>query len=273
MRNKIAAFLVLVFLVSCSSREKEKNHSQASSYFSSGTDALILKNYTQALQHLLKANELDPGNPEILNNLGMAFYFKKDISQALHYIGEALKENPKNSDARGNYASLLMEQGKIQEAEKQYQIVLKDLTYAKQTRTYYNLAVIELKRRDLSKAKTYFEKSLIEDESYCPSHMQLGHLSFKNRDFKNALTHYQSAGKGVCVSDPTPVYYQALTLIELHEFTKARLKLDEIDSRFSTHRYGAMARTKKSELRHIEEQYRAQKLNAVQGAETATPSF
>jgi outer membrane protein assembly factor BamD (BamD/ComL family) len=57
---------------------------------------------------------------------------------------------------------------------------------------------------------------------------------------------------GVCVDSPAPHYYQALSLIELRRYDDARMKLDEIDTRFKKSEYAQKARQKAIELTTIE---------------------
>lgn len=272
MMKKMSYLFLFLLIFSCSSQKTEQRKQKAQYYYSFGTDSLIQKNYAQALQALLQAEELDPENSEIQNNLGMAYFFKKDLKSAISHIKNAIKLDPKNSDAKGNLGSLYLEKNMIEEAEEMYLKVLKDLTYPKQTRTYYNLGVIELRKKNINQALVYFKKSVEEEETYCPSHMQIGHINFQQRNFKSSYEAYLSAGKGVCGADPTPIYYQALALIEAGDFSKARLKLDDLDARFGTHKYGAMARTKRSELPQIEARYRSEVMKADKRS-YQTPSF
>lgn len=250
--SKILSIMAMVSLLSaCATKEAQLRSKQAKIYYGSGTSSLIAKNYTEALINLTKAAELAPEDSDIQNNLGMAFYLKQDHVQAKQHILKALELNTDNAEARGNYASLLMEEGKIEEAETQYKALLKVLTYDKQARTYYNLGLIESKRAQNDKAFAYFEKSVQEEYNYCPSHMQLGFIYLKGRNHKKALKEFREANMGSCVDDPGPVYYQALTYIEMKEFDNARIKLDEVITRFPNNKFSNMASLKLTELNQM----------------------
>lgn len=211
------------------------------------------KQYTDALKNLIQANQLDPNNSEILNNLAMAYYFKGETEMATKHLERALEVDDKNSDAKTNLASIYFKEGRISEAEALYLKVTKDLTYEKQARTFYNLGVIELQaKKNLSRAENYFKRSIKEDENYCPSYFHLGMIQFKQKRHNTALKSFKEASMGTCYDSPAPHYYQAITLIQLSRLDEARLKLDEIDTRFKNSPFAKMARAKTVELIQIE---------------------
>lgn len=254
--------VVLIFSVACSSKKKEQNE-QAAIYFGAGTQSLLQQEYTDALSNLLKANQLDPDNSEILNNLGMAYYFKGEKDLALKSLKKSLSINKDNSDARLNLASIYFKDGDFTSAEKIYKEVLKDLTYEKQARTYYNLGVLELQhRKNVSAAEKYFRKSLKENDSYCPSYYQLGMIQYSRRQFNTALKNFKEAGMGVCYDSASAHYYQGLTYVKLNRFNEARMKFDEIDTRFKKSVFAVKARSKMIELNEIERNYMANENHA-----------
>lgn len=251
LKKLLVLLLVLVSLVSCASKNKIKSK-QASLYFGVGTQSLLHREYTEALKSLLKANELEPDNSEILTNLAMAYYFKGEEDLSTRHLERALQLNPENSDARTNLASIKFNQGKLNDAERLYKEVLRDLTYDKQARTQYNLGMIELRRKNPQTAEVFFKKAIKEDENYCPSYYQLGLIQFHKRQFNTALRNFKEASMGTCYESPAPHYYQALALTELGKFEEARLKFDEIETRFKKTIFAVKARTKAVELNELE---------------------
>ena len=244
--------LSMLLLTACASKSDKLESKQAALYFGAGTQSLMEQQYTEALKNLLEANRLDPENSDILNNLGMAYFFKGERDLAIKSISQALKINPANSDAKVNLASIYFKDGRLNEAEKIYKNVLKDLTFDKQARTYYNLGVIELARNNSVAAEKYFKKSIAEDENYCPSFYQVGLMNYKRRQFNTALRNFKEAAMGTCYDSPASHYYQALTMIELRKYDDARIKLDEIDTRFKKSVFAVKARQKVLDLNEIE---------------------
>lgn len=265
---------LLFVLVSCASnKDRELKTRQASLYFGAGTQALMERQYTEALTNLLKADELQPENAEILTNLAMAYYFKGERAEAISTLNKALKFDPKNSDAKVNLASIYFEDNRIPESEALYKEVLKNLTYDKQARTYYNLGLIELEKKNNSKAaENYFRLSLKEDINYCPSHLKLGMIQYDRRMFNQALATFREATMGTCFESPAPHYYQGLTLIELRRFEDARMKFEEVSNRFHTDIFAVKARTKIVELKELEGNYRGLQSQAP-GKVLKSPEF
>lgn len=242
-----------MFLTSCSSKNNEIRSKKAGLYFGEGTANLINKKYTEALKNLLNANELEPDSSDILNNLGMAYYFKGERDIAIKHLKRSIELNKNNADAKSNLASIYYEEGNIGSAEKLYKEVTKDLTYEKLAITYYNLGLLELeKKKNPSKAEKYFKQSIQEDDNYCPSFFQIGLIKYNQKKFNTALKNFKEASLGVCYEIPSPIYHQALTLIKLRKFDEARLKLDLVESRFKGTEYYAKARKKIIELNEIQ---------------------
>ncbi|MFT6632454.1 MAG: tetratricopeptide (TPR) repeat protein [Bacteriovoracaceae bacterium] len=243
---KLSLFLSLLFLISCATKQVKisKIEKRAEIYYNQGTQELVSKNYTLALKHLMEANILKPDDSRILNNLGMAYYFKKKHNRAVGYVKRSIKIDPKNTKARLNLATIYMALSKYNEAKNQYDIVLDDLTYEGQYRTYYNIGLLYMKQGKDTEAVNYFKQSIAENSSFCASHFLLGELYFKNRNFEKALASFKASGYGTCYNNPKPIYHQALSYIKLKQYDTAKLKLEEIIERFSPSEYEQKASKK-----------------------------
>ncbi len=241
MKTLIIFSLIFVFGCASSPKEKTKAEKKAEIYYGKGTNDLLNGQYTSALKNLLEANSLKPNDSDILNNLGMAYFFKTKEGTAIRYVKKALEINPKNTKARLNLATLYTNTNQLEEAKKQFHIVLEDLTYEGQYKTYYNLGQLYLKTKNVQKALNYFKQSLSENPQYCASHFFMGEIYFQRQEYKNALESYKSAGYGVCYNNPKPIYHQALSYIQLKEYDTARVKLEEVIERFKPTEYGKKA--------------------------------
>jgi type IV pilus assembly protein PilF len=249
--------LAMLFLtLSCASRKDADSMSkEAALHFGAGTQSLMNKHYTDALTSLLEANRLYPNSSEILNNLAMAYYFKGEKDFAVKTLEKSIKLNPENSDARINLASIYLKDNNVDKAEEMYEKILRNLTYDKQARTYYNLGLIQFEnRKNLVKAEEYFQKSINEDENFCPSWHYLGVLKYKKGKYIDALKNFRESTMGTCQSNPVSYYYQALTMVELRRYDEARMKFDEVENRFPNSIYSEKSRGKIQELNHIERQ-------------------
>lgn len=252
MKKLWIIFTLIAIFLSCSSSPKGDTMSpekrKAQIYYNQGTRELIDKDYTAALTHLLEARTLDKTDSKILNNLGMAYYFKKRQETAIKTIKEAIELDPKNTEARINLGTIYTNQGRLQDAKRQYEIVLDDLTYTKQFKTYYNLGVVHLKLGKIIEATNYFQQSINENASYCPAYSRLGDIYFDQKNYEKSLDFYKKAGLGVCYDNPDPLYRQALSLFKLKQYGTAKLKFEEVIERFSLTQYERMAHQKLKEM-------------------------
>ena len=252
---------LLLGLISCSSNSAKKMR-QADLYFGAGTQSLMNQDYTDALTNLLKANELNPNHSGILNNLGMAYYFKGERDLAVSTLNKSLKVDSSNSDAKVNLASIYFNDNKFEKAEALYKNVLKDLTYEKQARTYYNLGLLEIRKNKFKESLAYFNKSVKEDPNYCPSLYQIGLLHYEQRQYTTAHKSFKEATMGTCFDSPGPHFYQALSLIGLKRYNEARVKLNEVDTRFGKTDFGLKSRRKLLEIEQIEQNDHSENFHA-----------
>ncbi len=237
----------LLIAISCSSNP-EKKRSKSDLLYAMGTNHMMKKQYTQALDKLVKAEKIDPENSQIQNNLGMAYYFKGDMSSAKKHLSMSLSIDTNNADARNNLASIYLEEGKLSLAEEQYVAITKTLTYANQFRTYFNLGVLYQRQGDNEKAMQFFKKSVAENVNYCPGHYKLGSISYREKDFTKALEHFKDASMGGCYKDAAPHYRQAVTLYKLERFGEALAKFEVVVSRFSGSKFSSMAQLMISQM-------------------------
>ena len=254
-----ALFLTLTVLVltSCSSnqlKEQTPEEKKAEVYYNQGTAELVNKDYTQALDHLLKAKELNAKDSKIRTNLGMVYFFKNQVSLAEEELKKAIDIDKKNSDARLNLGSIYLENKKYKEARAQFEKVTEDLTYQSQFRNFYNLAILSLNEGDRRMAFDYLAKSVQEKNDYCPAHFKLGEMYTEEYRFKQALDAFKESGKGVCVSDPAPQYQIALTLINLNKPAEAKMRFQEIVEKFPSTRFGTLAAVQIKKLMNSNEE-------------------
>ena len=238
---------IFVFIVSCSNltaNKKNERDKKTELYFAQGTEMLVKKDYSRALEYLLEAQRLAPNDSEIQNNLGMSYFFKNRMDQAKIHLTKAIELDPKNSNARNNYASLLFREKNYKEAKIQYEMVKADLVYPHQYRTNYNLALIAEVENDLEGMIKFLNESVAERDDFCPAHFKLGEFNFKNNNLSAALRNYKNSSKGTCYNYAAPLYQQALIWRKLAAPDKEFGKLSEIITNFPKSEYAQMAKEK-----------------------------
>jgi tetratricopeptide (TPR) repeat protein len=95
----LAAFLLLT---ACGGGYGRPN--QASSQLAFGVDMARRGLWDEALFRFREAERLDPGNPRIQSNLGVAYEASGQFDKALEHYQSALKLSPNDKEIRANYA-------------------------------------------------------------------------------------------------------------------------------------------------------------------------
>lgn len=256
MKNSYLHILLLTILSFGCASNKDGNQtlSKGEIFYSSGTNHLINKKYTEALKDLLEAVKLEPKNSDIHNNLGMAYYFKGEPNLAKFHLEQSIKLNSDNSDAKNNLASIHQHLKNSSEAKKLYEAVLKDLTYPNQYRTFYNLGLIESQEGNVARAKELFSKSVENNENYCPAYFQLGLIAYNDHNFKDAYDHFKNSSVGDCyINSAEAIYYQGLTSVKLGNLERARLKFIDVVKRFPNSEVATKAGSQIEKLDNIQE--------------------
>lgn len=248
--KSLLIFCMCLLLSACASKKKEKSPAEkrAETYYNQGTMELVAKDYTLALQKLLRANELKPNDSKICNNLGMTFYFKNDYEKAVRFVKKAIKLDPKNTDAKLNLATIYMNRKEFTKAKDIYKNLLKDLTYTGHNRTYYNLALINIEEQNISEAITNLNKSIEVNENYCPAYYKLGEIAKRRKNYKKALDFYKSSSMGTCYNQIKPHFSQVDMMIKLNRYDDARIKLDEMLEKFALTKHEAQVKLKIEEV-------------------------
>lgn len=221
---------------------------KAELYYNQGTRELVAKDYTLALQKLLRANQLRPDDTRILNNLGMAFFFKKDQRNALKFIKKAIKLDESNMDAKLNLATIYMKSSQLNKAKEIYQDLLGELTYLGHHRTHYNMALISLAQNKNQEAIEHLNKSIEINPNYCPAFFKLGELAQKRKNYSKALGFYKDSTMGTCYNNITPHMAQVDMMVKLQNYDDARIKLDEMLEKFALTREEILVKNKIEEV-------------------------
>ena len=118
-----------------------ENHSQEwAAWNNAGAVAFYLDSIGEAERYLNVARDLNPHNPDVLNNTGLLFLAKKDYALAKYYFNEAIRQG--STDAAANIPILNLKQGNYTEAKK----ALKNSTCT------YNLAFTQLMNDEVGAA-------------------------------------------------------------------------------------------------------------------------
>lgn len=236
MRKWILALCTTSLLGCASWWHQDKN--KAELYLRLGVSQIESGNYPYALRDLLKADELDPNNPVIHNNLGLVYFFRERLDLAEKHLRKAVSIDGKYTEARNNLSRILIEEGKFTDAEKELQVVLNDLTYPNPERAYINLGLVKFNKKEYAPARSAFSKVIESSPDDCVANTYLGRSFFESGDYSRAAEVLDRA-IGFCQKTlyDEPHYYSALAYYRLGEKSKSVARFEELVKYYPTGKY------------------------------------
>lgn len=218
--------LMAVNLLGCSANDIKKQQSEQ--LLTLGTQQIVKGNYTKAQSQLSDAENLDPENPVIKNNLGLVFFVKNDLSKSENYFKTALALNPKYSDARNNLARVYIELTRYDDAIKELQPVIADLNYSAVEKAYINLGLAYQKKGEINSAVVQYQKAISANRKFCPAHNYYGQALFSLQKYELALESFETALKLCNNNYEEAHYYRGLTFYKVGQTDKAIQQLQDV---------------------------------------------
>lgn len=194
-----------------------------------GTGSLQSGQYPQALSELLTAEQLDGHNPEIENNLALAYYFRERADLAEIHLRKSLELKPDYTDARNNLSRVLADRGQFKEAFEQARYASEDLTYPDPAKPQINMGIAAFKMGNYSEARARFLKALQYQHDNCLANSYYGRSLYELKDFRHAAEALDRA-VSFCQRElyDEPHYYSALTYFQLGQKAKAETRFQEL---------------------------------------------
>jgi tetratricopeptide (TPR) repeat protein len=138
--RKILTVLTLLFVIACANVQTREASQRAGAHFKMGVAYLKEDKVQQAFVEFQQAYELDPGDKEILNGIGIIYllYFD-DTAKAVDFFEKATKVDPNYSDAYNNLGFAHEKLGRFDAAITFYKKAVSNLTYSTPEKAYIGL--------------------------------------------------------------------------------------------------------------------------------------
>ncbi len=175
MTARAFAFMIILaaaFLAACSSSTPNMK-TEANARMEMGVNYLRQNNSPAAMKELTKASELDPGNPEIVMVLGLAYQSRGDYKKAEKYLGRAIDMRPGYSEAHNNLGYLLSLQGRGKEAIREYEKAVGNVLYQTPEVGYTNMAEEYRRMKDPKKAEEMYRRAISFNSGYAAAYRGL----------------------------------------------------------------------------------------------------
>lgn len=235
--------IMLTLLVTGCASAPKADKERAVLHMQMGTGFLQQGLYPQAMAELMKAEQLDPTNPQILNNLGLSYYVRGKSKQAEAKFRTAIKIQKDFTDAKNNLARVLLDQERPRDAIKYLNEAEGDLTYPAADKTYANLGMAHFALGNYQQAETYLLRSLEMRRQNCVTALYYGRTLM---ELKRAEQSAQMLDQAVeyCRSSrfEDPLYFSAMSYFSLGEKEKTKARLEELLKEYPKSKYVAKAK-------------------------------
>lgn len=224
--------LIATAALSFSGCASAKKQDEAQLHARIGTALLTQGHYPEALRELLNAEKLDPSSAPIQNNLGLAYFMREKPALAAEHLERAVFLDKTYSEARNNYGRVLIELGKYDEAVKQLQLVIDDLTYPDPAKALVNMGLAHFRRGRFPEARTQFSKAITISRENCLAQTYYGRSLFELAQFQAAAQALDNAtivchaGNGRDFDEAQ--YYGGLAYYKLGKTSAAVSRMEDV---------------------------------------------
>jgi Tfp pilus assembly protein PilF len=191
----VVAVCLLALCAGCATStgisEEEKNVKRATSFLDLGADHLSNNRPGLALREFLRAESLDPRNPQIQNGLGEAYWARDRMADAEMHFRKALDLYAEHHDSRMNLTALLIRGGRYEEAIEQCEILVEDATYPTPWRALGNQGWAELQLGRIPQARASLNRALEFSPTFWPATLSLAILESQAGRALEAVGLYQ----------------------------------------------------------------------------------
>ncbi len=226
-----------------------KNKEAAQLHLQIGTAQLTGGNYPNAMRELMLAEDLDPENEMIENNLGLVYFVREKYEMAEKHLMHALKIKPDFTDALNNLARVHIELGKFDLAIRELTRVLNDLTYQGAEKAWVNLGLAYFQKGDYQVAKNKFSEAIKLNRTHCLAHTLFGRSELELEDFTHASTELDKA-IFFCKQDhfDEPHYYSGISYFRQGNREKGIARMEEVLRYYPNGKYAARAKNMIDEM-------------------------
>ena len=241
--RKFSLLALTLFISACSSTSQKAEKERALLHLQIGTGYLSSGNYPLAMSELLKAEQLDPQNPYVMNNLGLAYFVRGKLKQAEDKFRAAIALSPGFSDAKNNLGRVLIDSNRAAEAIRVLREVEGDLTYQFPEKTFSNMGIAYHAQGNFKKAEEYLARSLEIRRQDCTTSGYYGRTLF---DLKRLAQSAEVLDQAIefCRKDKfeEPIYFSAMSYFTLGDKEKARARIEELLKDYPKSKYVAKAK-------------------------------
>lgn len=180
----LAAACVAIF-AACAPVAPERKK-EAAARMQMGVTYMEQRNLPSAMRELTKASELDPENPEIDVALGLAYQTRGDLRKAEGYFRDAIGKRPDYAEAHNDLGIVLSQQGKGEEAIREFEAAAANVLYPTPEWAYYNMGEEYRRRKDAGRAEEMYRRAIRMNDRYVDAYLRLALLQAERERLDDA---------------------------------------------------------------------------------------
>ncbi len=162
----------------------------AYSFLRAGTANERTGDYQGARRSYLRGLELEPGNVDLLNALGWAFFQEGKSAEAIAVYEKVLALDPTHLKAHNNVALALAELGQVDKAALHFR---KSLKLEPKAEIYSDLGFVLDRQGKYEEAVENYDKALALDPNCASAHFNLAVSLLRRDELDESAAHYKEA--------------------------------------------------------------------------------
>ena len=188
---------------------------------------------TGALQTLTAAEGYDSSLPELHHTKALAYFMKHDLPNAVREARIATELAPNYSEANNTYGKLLMESGKLKEAEAPLLKAANDPLSREAYKANTNLGILYYKQGKTFEALVKLNRAAEDNSSAaCIAYYYIGHIRLAAGNFKDAIRNYDLASRKLCANFADAHLAIGIAYERSRKYDLARKKYLDIEKAF-----------------------------------------
>jgi Tfp pilus assembly protein PilF len=192
---------LLILLTNCASNKPSplSKEDRAELYLSLAIGALQEGDSTGALQSVLTAEQNGLKSAELFHTKALAYYFKRDLENALVSAKKTIEVEPKFSQAHNTLGKILMDLGKADQAIPYFSFAAKDPLNREAYKARTSLGIVYYRMAKFTESLEQLDVAIREEpRDSCLAYYYRGHLRIKNTVASSAILDYKNATKPQC---------------------------------------------------------------------------
>ncbi len=179
--------------ISAAERGLELDPQNADLYIQLARAELLQEDYTAALETAQHALKLKPTDVTALNTAGLAAYYLNDLTKAVEYFTEAIRNNPKHAQSHVNLGNAFFQMKSWYRARRQYKKALEYIPEAIIAKTayqraymYYMIGLSYHQTNDYNQEIAALNQALALDPTYFEAYRQMGRAYLALKQYRAA---------------------------------------------------------------------------------------